>query len=143
MSALGKTMGGKPTRYTKVLKWEGNEPAFLHELKDMLESGFTIERDKATVIPNIWGDVTVLKEVTDLKVGKKLRKICREGTPEAQALFGHNSISASDLDTVVDRSLILPRASPVQPFTDFVMGKINGDANRWTDFAARYPLAKV
>lgn len=118
LSCLGHTMGGQATRYTNVLHWEGNESKFLDELKDFLDRGFTIERDQAYMVPNVWGAVKVIKEVTDAKQGAKLRKLCREGTPEA--------ITAGvDAGHVVDRDMIT-KYRPVQPFTQYVLDRITG-----------------
>lgn len=123
MSCLGHTMGGQPTQYTDVVQWRADEGMFLDELKNLLDRGFTIERDQAYMMPNIWGTVQVIKEVTDLKVGSKLRKICREATPEA-----FSAGMEIELDRIVARDLINPKAQPVQPFTDFVLGKLKGQS---------------
>lgn len=114
MSCLGKTMGGQPTLYRNVLQWAGDEDHFNAEGRELIERGFTIERDMAYMAPNQWGAVKVIRETTDLALGKKFRKILREGSPEGGA----------DLppDLVGD----IKYRRPIQPFTEHVLNYIKG-----------------
>src|SRR5207245_47327 len=78
----------------------------------------------------VWGQVKVLKEITDLAAGRKLRKVMRGGTPEA---FGVGM--EIELDRAVERDLINPNARPVQPFTNMVLDRLKGLSQTRSDYA--------
>ena len=129
MACLGKTMGGQPTLYRNVLQWQGDESKFNSDGRELIERGFTIERDMAYMLPNMWGAVKVIRETTDLASGKKMRKLLREGSPEG-ALDGNTEVP----NLIGD----LQHRRPIQPFTAYVLNRIGGSYMPRSFFVDRY-----
>lgn len=119
MSALGKTMGGASNVYRNVVQFEGDHSKFRTLVRELCDRGFTIEPDMAYMLPNSWGVVKVLKVIEDVSIGRKLRKILRDGTPEGY-YDGNPDVETNNRN---DNKYL----RPVQPFTTMIMSRITGE----------------
>lgn len=120
VAAVGKTMGGAATLYRSVVQYAGNDTFFNAEVRDVYDRGFLIEPDMAYMNPNIWGVMKVIRDVEDMKLGRKFRYLCRAATPEG--------IAGLDSNLWVDPAHIKKHARPIQPFTAIASRRLAGES---------------
>lgn len=120
LAAVGKTMGGTATLYRTVINYKGDDSAFNAEVRDHYDRGYLIEPEMAYMHPNTWGAVKTIKDVTDVKLGRKFRYLCRAATPEGMA--------GLDSNLWVDPAHIKKYARPIQPFTAIASRRLAGES---------------
>lgn len=126
LAAVGKTMGGTATLYRSVVEWTGSgkvgagRQQFNSNVRDHYDRGFLIEPDMAFMQPNIWGVVKVIRDVEDIKLGRKFRYLCRAASPEGMA--------GLDSNLWVDPAHIIKWGKPTQPFTAIASRRLAGES---------------
>lgn len=132
LGCLGRASGGngQPMLYRNVVEWSGDETKFNSEIRELYDRGFIIEPHSAYMVPNAWGVREVIKEVIDLPSGKKLRKICRNGTPE-----GFYDGQPDQILEAADRKPHNRYHYPIQPFTTMLLDHLEGLSRTREDYA--------